>query len=299
MDALRFAAILLLAALVAATSGNPRSQTESWLSRYDLSSSAAESVRLPSALGEVSGLAVDERGRLFAHDDERARIYRIDPDGGDALSSFTVGGRLGMRGDFEGLAVVGERFFLSTSDGTLVEFAETGDGGIAESRTFRTRLGRVCELEGLAYDSTTDALLLPCKTARDPVAKEHLVVFALRLSTMALEPYPRVRLSHGVLARWNLEEGFHPSALEVHPVSGHMFVLAAQEEALIELDRDGRLLSGRSLSSRVHPQPEGLAFSRDLDLLVADEGDGRLTRYRLAHGSHASGAEPVSDRNRR
>src|SRR5262245_54963359 len=57
-------------------------------------------IQLPQRLREISGLAVTPDGRLFAHGDERAALYEIDPERGRILKSFS----LNVRGDFEGLA---------------------------------------------------------------------------------------------------------------------------------------------------------------------------------------------------
>ena len=90
------------------------------------------------------------------------------------------------------------------------------------------------------------------------------------------------------LAVADLGDGVSPSGIAVHPASGTIFVLASREHLLIELSPDGRFLGARKLSSRVHRQPEGIAFSRDGTLWIVDEGGtGRasLTRYAMSAGS--------------
>src|SRR5690606_8221903 len=82
---------------------------------------------LPPALVEVSGLALSPDGRLFAHGDEQAEVLQIDVRTGARVKGFTLGSPA-LTGDFEGIAIVGERFFLVTSGATIVEFREGGDG---------------------------------------------------------------------------------------------------------------------------------------------------------------------------
>ncbi|MEM7504621.1 MAG: hypothetical protein AAF417_21465, partial [Pseudomonadota bacterium] len=72
--------------------------------------------RLPKRLKEISALAMSDSHRLFAVDDEIAIIYEIDYDNGKLLQAFAFG-EPALRGDFEGLALVGDRFYLLTSDG--------------------------------------------------------------------------------------------------------------------------------------------------------------------------------------
>ena len=245
---------------------------------YDLEDGRA--VRLTGALAEVSGLALDADGALIAHEDERGILYVLGPADGAVLRRVVID-EAGLRGDFEGVARVGERIFLATSGGTLVETA-LGSGGAAPWRRHDTGLGSACELEGLAYDPAARALLVPCKVARAPRYQDRLVVFAVPLATLAPDPEPRVDLPLAALRALGVAGDFRPSALDVHPESGSLFILSARDPALVEVAADGRPLAARRLRSRDHPQAEGLAFGPGLELWIADEGDRvgpTLTRY--------------------
>ena len=256
------------------------------LAKYDLSKGAGFQEKLPRVLEEISGLATTPDGRLFAHQDEWGAIYQVDPVSGEIVKAFTVGIG-GTPGDFEGLAVARGKFFLLTSSGELVEVEEGRAGSSMSFQVHRTGLGRLCELEGLAFDAREDALLLACKKPLTRELKGHIVVFSVPLETM--EPYlvPRVFLPLGELEAVGLDDEFHPSAIEVHPETGNLILVAAQEEALLELSPTGGAVAGRDLKHSVHAQPEGIAFLNDGTLILADEGQGRrgrLTRYPLGTG---------------
>lgn len=254
------------------------------LKRYPLSDSEGSSEKLPGVLQEISGLAITADGRLFAHNDERANIYQIDPTTGDVVKAFSVG-VLGAPGDFEGIAISGERFFLITSAGDLLEFREGEAGSTVRYRVHRLNLGMVCEMEGLAVDPSRGTLLLPCKTPRADRLKDHLVVFSLNLDSMELDPAPRVAIPLEELDSRGLGDKFHPSAIEVHPETGSLILVAAREEAMVELSPDGEILATEELKRKKHPQPEGLAFLPDGSLVLADEGQGNrgtITRYALS-----------------
>jgi uncharacterized protein YjiK len=258
-------------------------QVGAWLPRYDLSEGAREAHPLERPLQEISGLAFDGRGRLFAHDDELARVHQLDPATGRILRTIPIG-VVGMRGDFEGIAIVGARFFLITATGGLVEFGEPEEGRRAQFRRVDTGLGALCETEGLAYDAATQSLLAPCKTTRGRALDDQIVIFAIPLATLAAPARPRFAVPWAALDNAGIKGGFHPSSIEVHPRSGSLFLASAQEEALVEIAADGRVLAARRLPARAHPQSEGIAFGPDLSLWIADEGAGgrgTLTRYRL------------------
>ncbi len=72
--------------------------------------------------------------------------------------------------------------------------------------------------------------------------------------------------------------------MAVHPRTGHVFVLSARGNGLVELDAAGKLVAAQTLSSKLFPQPEGLAFAPNGDLYVASDsvkksGQGLVYRF--------------------
>ncbi len=274
-------ALFALPSLLTGTVASPLQLPASALMGYDLSEGAGIEVELPRVLEEISGLATTPDGRLFGHDDERAIVYELDPEDGTIRKAFSVGIG-GLPGDFEGIAVASERFFLVRSDGHLLEFREGEAGAMSPYRLHLTGLGALCEIEGLAFDPTEHTLLIPCKEPRSSRLQGHVVVFSLPLDSMRPEVVPRVFLPLSELAALGMEPAFHPSAIEVHPETGTLLLVSAQDESMLELTPQGRFLVGRKLIKEEHPQAEGLAVLPDGSLVLADEGRGRrgrLSRY--------------------
>ena len=83
-------------------------------------------------------------GRLFAHGDEKATIHEIDPATGEVGKRFFLGNHT-ARDDFEGIAIVGERFFLISSLGILYEFREGDDREEVAYTRFDTGVGGRCD----------------------------------------------------------------------------------------------------------------------------------------------------------
>lgn len=277
----RVMAPLLLLALTSLAWAAAGQAPPAILESFDLSKDGGIQDKLPRALEEVSGLATTSGGRVLAHDDERAVIYEVDPADGHVVKAFSAGIG-GVRGDFEGIAAVDDRLFLVTSAGELLETREGEDGSALAYGVQDTGLGRVCEIEGLAFDPRTRSLLLPCKGKKAEELKNHVVVFAVELETFRVQLVPRVFIPFEELDEIGLKDSFHPSAIEVHPTTGRLILVSAQEETILEVSPYGALLGGKELHRKTHPQPEGVTFLDDGSLLLADEGQGgrgRLTRY--------------------
>jgi len=245
--------------------------------RYDLEHRVTR-FDLPGRLDEISGLGFSASGTLFGHGDERGQLFTIDPATGEVGRGFGLGPTV-LRDDFEGMAVAGDRFFLVSSKGWLYEFREAPQGGSSPVRITDTGVGAGCEVEGLAYDPTTQSLILACKTVI-PAAPE------VRLQWIPLDPSaavpPPLDIPLDAFAEVGLQGGVHPSGLDVDPRTGHLVLVAAREEALVELDGDGRVLSAYRFPGHRHPQAEGIAFGPDGLLYIGDEAHGgkaRLTVY--------------------
>lgn len=276
--------VVASAALAAGIFAVGFSSPSSVLAGYAMASGGDTHWELPKELGEVSGLATTPDGRVFAHGDERALILQLDVPGQRVVKTFAMG-RNGVPGDFEGIAVVSGRFWLVTSDGMLYESAEGENGGWVPFRIYDTGVGAQCEVEGLAYDPTSAALMIACKEPRVPALRGQIVVFRWSIARRALLPRGTLRLRSNTLARSAGVSNFHPSGIERDSATGHWLLVAARQRAIVEITPAGELVGGVALVRRRHRQPEGIAIGSGRTLLIADEGGGRrgmLTVYRRA-----------------
>jgi len=252
------------------------------LQHYDLAANPADRWALPKALQEISGLAADGSGRLFAHDDEQAVIYQLDPATHRIVKRFSFG-QPALRGDFEAIAVVGSQIIITTSDGVLYAGREGRDGESVPYVTQATGAGRACEIEGMAYEAADRALLFACKTPRVPSLSGRVALLRWSLDRRALDERPALSIPMHQVTHQLKSSEFHPSELLRVPASGHYLLLSGREHAVVELAADGSVVSASRLRRADHRQAEGLAIGTDGSLLVADEGAGRrgtITVYR-------------------
>lgn len=235
---------------------------------------------MPSTLAEISGLAILDSSRVLTHNDELAHMAIVDYRRGVVLKQFSVG-EAGMRGDFEGITVAGDRIYMIESNGTLYEFAEGQEGERVRYSEHDTKLGKECEFEGVAFDSASSSLLLSCKRVTQG-DKDRLVIYRWDIQRRALAPEPAVAIPASAVIGANPWSELRPSDITVDPRSGHYVLVAAQQRALIELTPQGEVVQVRSLPDG-HRQAEGVAVTRDGILLVSDEANnsaGTITLYR-------------------
>ncbi|MEO7987241.1 MAG: SdiA-regulated domain-containing protein [Gemmatimonadales bacterium] len=251
------------------------------LTRYEFDRPPADRWELPKELAEISGLAVDSAGRLFAHGDERAEIFELDRRDHRIIGSFTFGNPA-VLGDFEGIAVSRNRIYLVTSDGVIYAGRIGASGEHVDFVTYATGLGRLCEIEGLAYDPADPSLLLACKEARSGQLQHRLAIYRWSIDHRELFPRPAVLVGYGPIAKAIGERGFHPSDLTRDTETGHLLLVASREHAIAEITPSGEVVRIAKLRSSRHRQAEGIAIDRDGSLLIADEGGGKrgtLTTY--------------------
>lgn len=253
-------------------------------------------VVLPAALREVSGVAAIDAHRVACVQDERGTVFEVD------LRDGTVRGRpFGERGDYEGVARVGERFWVLRSDGWLGEVGEqAGVGGeLHVLRSVRLPDGHR-EWESLCHDAARARLLVCPKGGADgdKDARDERPVFAVSLPDGAIAPEPVLVLSRRGLLQQAEARGIalrtrttpkgveravlalQISELAVVPGGDDLLVLCAGDALLLRVDRTGALLAARRLDRELLPQAEGLTFlpAPDGRLLVASEGAGGRAR---------------------
>ena len=191
------------------------------------------------------------------------------------VKRFAIGDAGGpLLGDFEDIQVVGDRVFLVTSAGVLVEAREGRDGETVPLVRRTRGLGGACEVEGLSWDEASSSMLLLCKQAQGKRWKDQLVILAVNPATGEFEPEPRLTVSHADLKRATGVKQFAGSAMVRYPRSGTWILLSGLAHAYAEIDTAGKVLAGGRLKPKRHRQPEGLAIAPDLTLLISDEAAG-------------------------
>ncbi len=244
------------------------------LSQLAMTDGTVQQWRLPTRLKEISGLALSPDGRLFAVTDEMAVVYEINYADGKRVRAFGLHDPP-LPGDFEGIAWLRDRVYLTTSDGILYSAPEAKDGEQVEATRVDTGLGKLCEIEGLAEESQSGHLFFVCK---DGVAGDkHPDLRVFEWSVADQRVVGSIALPLADIRRALDTKNFNPSGIVLDRANKRFLIVSARPRALVELSLDGQLIAARRFSqSRRHRQPEGVELTSSGKLLIADEGgDGK------------------------
>ena len=264
----------------------PENQSEklasdsSALSRYNLEDESPQTVKLPGKLNEISGITVTGDGRLFCEGDEDADIFELDYKSGAVVKKFYAGNSMlgSKKGDFEDIAFVKDKFYLLESKGRLLEFSEGKEGEHVDYKIYETKLKESNDVEGLCYDPETNSLLLACKGKPGEGYEKSKTVYSFLLNSMVLEDTPRFIIPLDSIKKNTIENEFGPSGIARHPLTGTFFIIAARGNVIVELSKTGELLNEKDLPEKIHKQPEGIAFDKENDLIISNEGKQKSAR---------------------
>lgn len=267
----RFAAFLFVIGLVSGADAAKPAAGEFDKKLLPVSSA----LRLDSALTEISGLAPDGEGRVYAHNDELGTVYVLDIETGKILRRMTLG-RPAVTGDFEAIVADGDAVALITSKGLIYEARLPARGEVMTYEVIDTKVGRECEIEGFAPADDAKSYFITCKNA-----KSRFVVYNWSKNGGARKVID-LKLA-GVVP--NPKE-FCTADIVIDRETGAFLALDSEKGAILEVSADGKLVDYWRLAGD-HPQAEGLAIMPDGGLLVADEtkrrdgpaSGGLLTRY--------------------
>jgi len=252
--------------------------------------------KLPDELEEVSGLSYLPDGTIAMIQDEAGIIYCFDRRQGKVVSQHLFEDK----GDFEGIATIGNTAYVIESNGVLHEVVDFQQQRPL-SRIFKTPLTAKNNVEGIAYLPQADQLILACKEDAGIYGEDYkdtkaLYVFNLADKTLIKEPFLLVEheaIQDFVKDQPKTEEreewiddfdpddndAFSPSGVAIHPTTNELYVIGTSGNKLLVIwDTDHHLKQVIPLRKKVFQQPEGICFDPDGTLYIANEGkDGSAT----------------------
>ncbi len=262
------------------------SSNSKWKYNIEKESSKSE---LGLDLKEISGLSFNKSMKnLLCVNDEEGRVFILDEEGREVIKKIPFG----KKGDYEGIEVVGNSIFVVKSSGTILEL-DTIKQDVKYK--YNTSLKPSNDVEGLGFNKVDSTLLLACKADAgiDIDIKDTRAIYKFDLKTRTLLEDPFLMISDENIitflrkhapSRENDKQSayfkkllkravhFSPSAIGVHPISNHIYIVSAVSKLLMVIDHSNKIHHFAFLKSRVFTQPEGICFSENGDMLISNEG---------------------------
>lgn len=275
------------------------SQTEPSIIPYQLNAPNSI-VELPNDLNEISGLSLSEDGlTLIANNDEEGKIFFIDINNGQIVHKI----KFAKKGDYEGIERVGDKIYVTTSNGKIYEVDGKGDEK-QEATKHKTFLELSNDVEGLAFDADENRLLLACKgkAGKGKEFKGKRGIYGFDLKTNVLSERPVFLIDREKIQEYTMDHpaylekilesftpdqaasAFSPSGIAIHPSSKNIYIVSSVGKLLLVLKPDGTILHIEKLNKTMHRQPEGICFDKDGTMYISSEGKegkGKIFMYNV------------------
>lgn len=255
-------------------------------------------MELDDELNEISGLSLSSDGQhLLAVQDEDGIIFYVNKTTGVIEKKV----EFWKEGDYEGIEAAGAEIYVAKSTGTIYR-VEDSDGPNQKTLKYNDELTKDNDVEGLAYDPTSNSLLLACKKHPDG-QKEVRYIYRFSLASMKIDMKPAYELTLKAILQYLETEpdimrlakvkdffyeekddlDFSPSAMAVHPLDGNIYLLSSKGKMIIVLNRHNEVVYIQKLQKEEHPQPEGMCFDSFGNLYISNEArdaKGTILLYR-------------------
>jgi len=237
---------------------------------YDLNK--PEKYSMPDALTEISGMTFYKGNNdiLYAEQDEEGKMFWLHL--GDHKAEHV---KFGKKGDYEDMAILNDQVIILRSDGVLFSFpfSKIHQEEITDTKEWNGLLP-AGEFEGL-YAGDNQLYVL-CKHCKDDETTKSITAYML-----LMQPDGSFKQNgSGTISVTTIEKlagekkfKFHPSAFAKSPKTGQWFILSAVNKMLVIADKDWNVKEVYHLNPGKFPQAEGIAFDKDNNLYISNEGD--------------------------
>jgi len=259
---------------------------------YDLEN-PEDRYKLPDYLEEISGLSYYGKAKIACVQDEKANIYVLDLKKEKIVEKYDFGGDA----DYEDISIVGKTAYILRNNGHIYRIKDFAKKD-RKAKRINTPLNEKNDTEGMAYDPSSNTLLIACKGSPS-IEKENryegykaVYKFDLKAEELQKEPHFLIDLDrldsyidHNVFSKFSIrvakrlhlvesETSFKPSGIAIHPIHDEIYIISSVGKLLIVLNRKGKVLEVKELDPKMFRQPEGISFSPTGDMFISNEGQG-------------------------
>ncbi|MBC6112060.1 SdiA-regulated domain-containing protein [Pedobacter fastidiosus] len=228
---------------------------------------------MPHNLFEISGIVFHngDPKEVFAIQDEDGDLFHLGLS--DKESKFT---KFGGKGDYEDLTIIKDHVVVLKSNGELHTFpiSEINKPEIVDVVKTKDLVPKA-EYEGLAADEKAGLIYILTKDSKpDSKAKKSSIYAFSFAADGSLKSSGEFGLSHKEIAASSGSDKtrFRPSAMAKNPQTNEWYVLSSVNKLLVVTDENFKVKATYPLDGSLFNQPEGIAFDKDNNLYISNEG---------------------------
>ncbi|KEQ30669.1 hypothetical protein N180_05480 [Pedobacter antarcticus 4BY] len=230
---------------------------------------------MPDNLLEISGIAFykDKSDTIYSIQDEDGRLFR--QAWGKKKQLHTT---FGKKGDYEDLAILKETVLVLNSNGeiTAFPFSQATTQKVQRPKIFKKILPKG-EYESIYASQQTGQVFLICKNCKEDKKHGELSgsIFTFDQAKQELIPSGEINMDLSALISSGqiLKTGLKTSALARDEHTGEWYILSSVNKLLVIASPDWKIKSTHRLNSSTFNQPEGIAFDKERNLYISNEGD--------------------------
>ncbi|BAV07797.1 hypothetical protein SAMN05421788_103144 [Filimonas lacunae] len=231
-----------------------------------------EKFSMPESLLEISGISF-YKGRpdsIYSIQDENGKLFRMAwQQGKQAHAHF------GKTGDYEDVSIVKDQVIILKSNGSLFQFPFTSATypEIDHAKEWKHLLPKG-EYESIYGDDSTGLVYVLCKNCDQDNNKKVASGFIFQLQGDSLFAQGNFSIDVGQIKdiAGKVKRGFRPSALAKNPLTGEWFIISAVNKMIVIADSRFTVKEVYPLNGNTFNQPEGIAFDKNGDLYISNEG---------------------------
>ncbi|WP_229216712.1 SdiA-regulated domain-containing protein [Dyadobacter sp. 3J3] len=260
-------AIFLTACFIGCSNSHENEQT---LKDYNLES--PEKFFMPESLFEISGIAFQKGNpdTIYAIQDEEGKVFRL---AWGIKKQYHA--KFGKKGDYEDLAIVNDQVVVLKSNGTLYTFPflDSAYEEVDSTHEWKKVLPKG-EYESIYGNEETDSLYVLCKNCIQDDSKKSITGYVFYMADSASVPRTfQISVKEIKALTGKVERGFRPSGMAQNPFSKDWYIISAVNKLLVITDKNWKVQQALSLNGNMFTQPEGIAFDKDGNLYISNEGD--------------------------
>jgi hypothetical protein len=229
--------------------------------------------KMPEDLLEISGIAFNQGNpaTFYAIQDEEGKLFY-----GKLGAERVQHTKFGKHGDYEDLAIAGNLVVVLKSNGKLYTFPLSQ---ITEEEPKVQELDGLLpagEYESMYADEAARKLYILCKNCDDDKTSKSSSGYIFDIQADGtLKQAGNFTIEVAQIKKLSGEGKikFRPSAMAKNPVTGQWYIVSSVNKLLVVADASWKVNATYSLEHKTFLQPEGLAFDKQGNMYISNEGD--------------------------